>query len=75
MKNLNNVLILPVIPIPTLSIGVLCEVGSKIEAGLSRFTPRTLAGVGKAFTTCLSPVKESESRVEKMSWRCLYDRK
>lgn len=49
---------LPVVPVPALSIGVLCEVGSEIEAGLGGLTPCALAGVGQALATRLSPTQD-----------------
>lgn len=61
--------ILPVIPVPALSKGVLCEVGGEIEAGLGRLTPCTLAGVREAFTTRLPPSINNEMRIENKAIR------
>lgn len=57
-KSLKKRLPLPVVPVSALSIGVLSEVGSKVEAGLGRLTPGTLAGVGQALPTCLPPLAD-----------------
>lgn len=53
-------LILPVVPVPALSVGVLCEVGSEVEAGLGRLAPRTLAGVRQALATRLPPSQDEK---------------
>lgn len=57
-KSLKKLLPLPVIPVSALSIGVFSEVGSKVEAGLGRLAPRTLAGVREAFPTRLPPLAD-----------------
>ena len=49
---------LPVIPVPALSVGILGEVGSEVEAGLGRLTPRTLTGVRQTLPTRPPPVTE-----------------
>lgn len=59
-ESLKKLFPLPVIPVSALSIGVFSEVGSKVEAGLGRLTPRTLAGVRQAFPTGLPPLADKD---------------